>query len=252
MPDLDEGNQEMQEQRVYAAFFWSLVAGFVEPTESHTERKVYRLKIEKLNLRDKSDVMVVSNGSSCDQLYEVLDALFIYPELVDNILERVDYMTSQDVNNSSEAKSIDSGRLFKALRTFRIKEFPLGEKDAVRSTLEIPVLMKKSIKPDMYREDDVLNILRALILEIKKYIDRFCSEKDYPKVLGDFLRDELDIYAANLAIESKESSFDYYDHLFKRTCEIVEEEFEALDLQKHIDAVSELVKSKGTRTESKK
>jgi hypothetical protein len=61
--------------------------------------------------------------------------------------------------------------------------------------------------------------------------------------MGSFLRDELNLYAENLTIESSDSDFDYYDHLFKRTCEIVEDVFEELDLFKDVEAVRELIKT---------
>ena len=40
----------------------------------------------------EDDRMIVSNGTECDKLYEVLDAIAIYPELVERILERIEIL----------------------------------------------------------------------------------------------------------------------------------------------------------------
>lgn len=69
------------------------------------------------------DSLVVSNGTECDKLYEVLDAIAIYPELIQKILSEVETLTINDVN---ENNALEDGMLFSALRTFRIEEPGVG------------------------------------------------------------------------------------------------------------------------------
>lgn len=47
------------------------------------------------------DSLVVSNGTECDKLYEVLDAIAIYPELIQKILSEVETLTINDVNENN-------------------------------------------------------------------------------------------------------------------------------------------------------
>ena len=74
MPDLDEENQKMQENRIYSAFFWGMLARYVELCDVTAERREYRLKIDQLKMKDGLETLVVSNGTPCDHLYEVLDS----------------------------------------------------------------------------------------------------------------------------------------------------------------------------------
>lgn len=240
MTDLDEGNQILQEQRIDAAFFWSLVMGLLEYEYNATERKVYRLRAEKLGMDEADKKLVVSSGADCAHLYEVQDALAIYPKLVDKILERVERLTARDVSDFSTKNILENGELYKSIKELKINQFPLGEDNAVRSIFEMPILMKKSVAPDLYYEENVLAILRTVIAEVKKYLARFCTEADFPAVFGGFLREELKIFIENLKIESKESKFDYYGSVFRGICDIIGKAFDDMDLTKDAKRVDEL------------
>ena len=242
MPDLDERNQALQEHRINAAFFWSLAIGLLEYELNVSERKVYRLRTEKLDIDEMDKRLVVSSGTECDHLYEVQDAFAIYPKLVGSVLEKVEKLTADDVSEFSRANDIEGGELYNCITNFRVNQFPLGEDNSKRSILEMPILMKKSVAPDIYYEENVLAILRAVVLEVKRYISRFCTEMDLPVVFGKFLKEELKLYIANLEKQSKESKFDYFGSLFRGTCDIVGKAFDELDLRKdskEVDIIKE-------------
>lgn len=227
MPDLDEGNQLRQEQRIYAAFFWGLLGDYVDLFDVGAEQRAYRLKVDDLNMESGSDVLVVSNGTPCDHLYEVLDAFAIYPELVDRVLERVEYLTTADINKGIP---LEEGMLFSDLKSFRIKEYPLGNDSRVRSVFDIPFLMKRSIKSEQYYEENVLQILRTEISEIRRYLLRFCSEKELPDVLGGLLRQQFDRMLQDLEAENNPARSIYQDYLFSRACSIIAKALENLGL----------------------
>lgn len=234
MPDLDEENQLMQEQRIYAAFFWGMIGDYVDLFDVGADQQVYRLKVDDLDMDDSSDVLVVSNGTPCDHLYEVLDAFAIYPELVDRVLARVGTLTTMDVD---KGLSPSEGLLESCLNSFRIREYPLGEDNRVRSVFDIPMLMKKSIKSEQYYEESVLQILKAEISEIKKYLLRFCSSKELPEVMGDILHKQFDMFLADVAEENTRGKNMYHDYLFSRTCSIIAKAFEEIGLTKDAKAV---------------
>ena len=100
--------------------------------------------------------------------------------------------------------------------------------------------MKKSVAPDLYYEENVLDILRAVISETKDYISRFCTKLDLPTVYGGFLREELEIFTKNLERESEESKFDYFGSLFRGICDIIAKTFDELELDKDSKYVDEL------------
>jgi len=234
MPDLDDGNQIAQEQRIYAAFFWGLLGDYVDLFDVGADQKAYRLKIDDLDMGDGSDVLVVSNGTPCDHLYEVLDAFAIYPELVDKVLKRVEDLTRSDVDNGIP---VEEGTLVASLDSFRIREYPLGEDSRVRSIFDLPMLMKKSIKSEIYNEESVLQILKAEIAEIKRYLLRFCTSKELPEVMGGILRKQFEMFLADVEEESKRGKSLYSDYLFSRTCSIIAKAFEELNLNRDAKAI---------------
>ena len=230
MPDLDEENQIRQEQRIYAAFFWGLVGDFFELFDVGTEQKMYRLKVDDLDMEEGYDILIVSNGTPCDHLYEVLDALAIYPDLVNKILERVENFTTDDVNTNGSS-SIKDGMLYSYLRTFRIKEYPLGTDGRVRSIFDIPMLMKRSVTSDLYNEESVLQILKAQISEIKNHFTRFFTMKELPEMMGALLREQFELFLSDVESEKERIRDIYHDYLFSRTCSIIAKAFEDLGLR---------------------
>lgn len=155
MPDLDEDNQKKQEYEMYAAFFWAMANRYVYLTEEGSDVRVYKLRNILLNMDD--DSLVVSNGTECDKLYEVLDAIAIYPELIQKILSEVETLTINDVN---ENNALEDGMLFSALRTFRIEEPGVGPENVPSYNIfDLPMLMKKSSTADTYYEANVIDML---------------------------------------------------------------------------------------------
>ena len=234
MPDLDEGNQLMQEQRINAAFFWGLLCGYVNLSDIGTESPAYRLKVDDIGMEETDDVLIVSNGTPCDRLYEVLDSFAIYPELVDNVLRRVEKLTSVDVE---KAISLDEGLLMGNLNTFRIHEYKLGEDNRVRSIFDIPVLMKKSVNSDDYYEPSVLGIIKAEISEIRKYLSRMCETKDMPAVMGELLRQQFELFVSDMEAENIRGKNIYNDNLFSRICSLIAKAFEEMGMEREARAV---------------
>lgn len=227
LPDLDDGNQASQEQRIYAAFFWGLLCDYVDLRDIGADRQAYRLKVDELNMDDETDVLVVSNGTPCDHLYEVLDSFAIYPELVNRVLDRVAQQTEDDVEN---ATPVEEGLLLANISTFWIREYPVEGEFRPRSIFDIPMLMKKSIKSEEYYEESVLQILRAEIAEVQKYLYRVCDPKDAPEVVGSVLRDQFEMFLIDMEEEHRKTRKVYQDNLFSRTCSIIAKTFETLNL----------------------
>ena len=231
MPDLDDGNHITQEQHIDGAFFWAVVGGYVDLFDVGAEQKMYRLKVDDLGMEEGSDVLITSNGTHCDLFYEVLDSLAIYPELVDKIMDRVEYLTADDVSTGM-TNPLEEGILSEFLGSFKVKEFPLGKENKVRSVFDIPMLMKKSVTSETYYEENVLQILKATLAEIKKYLKRFCNDKNMPEVMGALLKNQFNMYLADMEIESEGYKDVFNDYLFSRTCGIIAKEFEDLGLRK--------------------
>ena len=220
MPDLDDENQERQENDICAAFFWGLTAKYIQMFQDDTNNAelIYQLMLDTLKMTENDKTLLVSNGTACDRLYEVLDALYIYPELVEKILDRVSYEQDVEVN---ENKEIEETLLVREAETFRIPEYELGENKDVRSIFDIPMLLKKSMTTDAYDEEKVLRVLRAEISESKKYLEKFCLPKDVSQVVGDFFSKQFDRFIEDMEKESVKWKNIYSDYLFSRICDVI-------------------------------
>ena len=228
MPDLDEENQKKQEYDIYAAFFWSLLRGYVFLTDAGVDQKVY--KLNNIRLRMEDDSLIVSNGTECDKLYEVLDAIAIYPELVENILREVREMTEDDIN---EGTPLEEGILFSSLRNLNIEEPGVGEfNEPATSIFDLPMLMRKSASPDIYHEQSVIEMLKVEIQELKKYLANFCSAKELTELTGKLILEQFDKHLESVKLESKIHPAVYREPLFKKTCNVIANELEEIGLKR--------------------
>lgn len=242
MPDLDEKNQHNQEQRIYAAFFWGLLGTYIYGTWEDGKLK-YSLSPEKFGWTEEPGPMRVSNGTPCDRLYEALDALAIYPGLVTSILESVEKNIQRDLNDAALDVKQD-GFLFNCIDTFRINEFPIGEDKRVRSVLDIPMLMTRSVTPEMrsYFEENAVHILRAELDQIRQYLLRVVGEKMLPQYMGDLLREQFALFLKDVEEEQNAVRDVYHTMIFRRICSTVATTFEELGLHSDSRATERTMK----------
>lgn len=227
VPDLDDGNQIMQENRIYAAFFWGILGDYISLFEDAGKTKIYRIKKEILKFSDGK--LIVSNGTDCDKLYEVLDAIAIYPELVSKILEVIEKKVAFDID---KGKPVEKGLLADYLRDFKCADPGLGaDRVSATSVFSLPMLMKKSTSPDSYYEDNVLNILKVEIAEMERYYGRFYSAKDLPDALGAVIKDQFEKYLNDVEKEKEVEPRIYEGTLFFNICSIIQGKFEDLELE---------------------
>ncbi len=231
MPDLDDGNQELQEYNIDAAFFWGLLGGYIDSfeNENNSNENNYRLMIEELGMQDEySAILTVSNQTPCDRLYEVQDALSIYPALVKSINEKIKLDIENEVNDNKE---FEESFLARQLRTFEIKEFALPS-GGPRSIFSMPFLLKESMTSDIYDEENVIRVLKVEIQEIENYITKFVSAKDYPGVTGSLIKDEFDLLLENIKEQyGAKANNVFKEYLFTRVYSNIAKAVESLDLR---------------------
>lgn len=234
MPDLDERNQQRQEYQVYAAFFWGMLNKHIQLLDDgNSNRPIYRLSSRLVKdigeYSDNNNVLVVSNSTPCDNLYEVIDALSIYPALVNKIIENTEKTIKKEVDTST---SPETGMLVKSLSEFKIREFPVDPncKNDVRSIFDLPILVKKSVPTEQYYEEKVLKILDVSLTEIKKYVYRFCNESEAAPVIGNIISEQYEKYLNFIKCESKTWKKIVNDVLFITTCDKISAFLEEIGL----------------------
>lgn len=230
MPDLDDGNQTLQIDRIYAAFFWGFVDGFIELLDDHGEsQKIYRIVKRVTGSGDKNITLTVSNGTNCDRLYEVLDALSIYPELVDGILQSLKDEIDREIE---DGKTYNNNDLIEACNNIRIRQTTDKEGQAGRQSIfEFPFLMRASMKSDQYEEEDALRMAEVIIAETGKCIQAFCQESEYGEALCSFYQAQFDLMLNNFEKNGSRAAMKL-DFLFKSICSMIIDTLEDMNMRK--------------------
>ncbi len=236
MPDLDDAHQEEMEQEINCAFFWSLVNGYVELFDNGLNNRTYKLQPEELDMeKDSEDTeLIVSNMTPCDCLYEVLDALQIYPKLVTHVNKKICSILKKEVDQNGK---LEQSKLYDRIQTFKVKEFPLGEENEVRSIFDLPLLMKRSVPADIFYEEDAISILHAEIKAIKDFTARLCSDDEAPFAAGRMLRQQFDKLLQDIEKEKQYWPNIYHEELFSRICSTIRKALEGLGLSDQAEYV---------------
>ncbi len=245
LPDLDEGSQARQEEEIHTAFFWGMLAQYVHLEKENASRTVYRPDRNALDLKDDGGDtrLIVSNGTPCDHLYEVLDAFTIYPKLVAVVNERIRARVDSDLYTKTPLRK---SLLFELLSRFRIEEYdartPEGEV-RLRSVFDLPLLMKRSVPTEQYHEDSMIRLLDTIFRELRGYIARFCSKKEFPGAYSDLLEKQFQLFLDNVAAEKDKLNDIYCDSLFTYICKAVAAELEEYATRERAGAVLDKLRS---------
>jgi hypothetical protein len=285
LPDLDEKSQEMQEKRIYKAFFWGILDRYVTLRTESQDKNVYYLDQNKFRTTGNEEVqqklahdtiqledsIIVSNGTPCDHVYEILDAFTIYPALVTAVLGQAKRKTDIDLYDK---KKLHNSYLYDCISNFEIQEFSLGtanneyrerlvdvlnevkQEDLViengmdkdiddilelleklsgdkRSIFEVPIIMKASVPAEMYYEKKVKTMMSGMLDIIKEYIHRFCSEKEYYAEYAALLSSQYGLFLKNISREKEDFPVRdiFHDSLFIYVSGAIQGELEELGLR---------------------
>lgn len=283
LPDLDEKSQEEQEKRIYSAFFWGVVGKYVTLDQEQKGQFVYHLDQNRFNRSDNDEVeqklafdtlqfddhLIVSNGTPCDHVYEILDALTIYPALVMAILGQAKRKSDKDLYDK---KPLKESYLYTSMREFTVQEFQLGKntdtnrkillstidsikqgvisesegvlldtllevindtrRNRQRSIFELPIIMKASVPAEKYYEKKVKRLLDAILETIKVYLHRFCSDKEFFESYRELLIDQYSLFLKNISntVECFPLRDLFHDSMFIYISGSLYREFERLGL----------------------
>lgn len=233
MPDLDEKNQKQQMYDINKAFFWAMVLDLIYRTADTKDRKIYRLRSIQLDMED--DNLYVSNGSDCDQLYEVLDAIAIYPALVHRINDFVAQKMAFDV---SSGKPLTEKKLFRSILNFAIDEPGAGpDHKACRSIFDLPQMMKKSSIPEVYFEQDMLDLLRVILDETYGYLFSVVPRKQVDSIFLELVQQQYALHINDMKEEARSSHNLFNESLFEKSTQIIASALEKLEYYSEADDI---------------
>ncbi|MCD7822449.1 MAG: tubulin-like doman-containing protein [Oscillospiraceae bacterium] len=244
LPELDEKEQKKQEDEIYAAFFWAMLGKYVNFERVNETTSVYRPDRKALGLsgEDSDNRLVVSNGTPCDHLYEVLDSFTIYPELVEVVRKKFNARVDRDLYRKVP---LEESFLFEMLGQYRIDEYEMEDKDAVRSIFALPILMKHSVPSELYFEENMISLLETIFSEIKAYVARFVNKKEFAEAYSKLLRSQFDLFIRNMTATAERDGLEnvFEDSLFTYICKSVADELDELGFHKASVATQETVRS---------
>lgn len=214
MPDLDDFNQSILENDIYTAFAWGMISGKIE--QSVIEDPLSEGNILYKPATRDGERFIVSNGSVCDELYEVIDALAINPPQVQMILddmretmrkEKVHrYMLSESrlmncmnwVNQENalgDTADSEDMALFSTPFRFKIKQFVPGQRPSI---FDLIYWVKESTPAEDVTEEEIYLIVDNMIAMLETYVGQFVDPKEKYKRCFMILMDQFQLFLSNL------------------------------------------------------
>ena len=195
LPDLNESYQKELESRICKAFVNGLLFRKIiyRPKNKSGKEYLYEMTFaESANSQYQNLCeLTVSNGTQCDRLYEVFDAMIINPLAVQAILED----SAADIQRQEKNKiRVRESELIRSLNRFRLAEFS----ESVRSVFELPLLYKCSCPSKSYFHGWTDTMISCIFEILRNYVEHFENEEDVDDEYGKILFRQFELFMNNL------------------------------------------------------
>jgi len=189
MPELDFGFQERQMMKIHQALIYGLIHKVITYRFISTAaggKKVYKYE----NSDERYLDMIVSNGTLCDEFYEILDSLYISPAVVEDMEKIKEKKRARDkVRNSNYA-----GTTFaKDLAEFHLDILHDGE----TSLFEIPIAYYNSLPSSLRFVNEISGLVNAVIQTFKDELAQWENPNDAKFLLCDLLKKQFMLMVDN-------------------------------------------------------
>lgn len=239
LPELDEETQKETEHEIFASLFWALLGKYIRYGKDSGDNYKYTAEAYRLGMKSKADSeiaenLIVTNGTTCDHLYEVLDVFTNFPQLGKHVRDAAENCIARDLYTKT---SLDDSQMMREIRGFTLDEsfdgYDIGL-DRCRSIFEIPILMKASVPTEEYYEPFMTGLLETILDEVVNTVKRFCTKKDSIDRSCEIIRNQYALMTDNIArYEKKESVLT--DSLFDTITDIICARLESFSM--HMDAL---------------
>jgi len=196
MPELDFGFQAEQMMNIHQALIYGLVHRCItlrNISNESTNKKVFKFE----NSDERFVKMVVSNGTFCDEFYEILDSLYISPAVVKDMELIKERKRAKDkVRNSNYEKTTFA----KDLSEFCIPNIHEGK----TSLFEIPLVYYNTLPNSLRFFNEISGIIDAVIQTFKDELAQWENPEDASFILCDLLKEQFMLLMDN---------FDQYETL---------------------------------------
>lgn len=189
MPELDLDYQKKMVTRIHQAMIYGLLfkaITFRKISTAYAKKKVYKYE----NSDERYVDLVVSNGTLCDEFYEILDSLYISAAIVGDIEKITGKKHKRDEVKRS---NYEQTQFAKALEEFQIDDLHEG----TTSIFEIPMFYYNSLPNSMRYSGEIIAMVDAAIKTIQDELTRCESPVDVHPRLCMILVDQFNLLMEN-------------------------------------------------------
>lgn len=189
MPELDFEFMNSQMMKIHQSLIYALVYGAIAQRNLSVAaggKKVFRYE----NSSEKTQDLIVSNGTLCDEFYEILDSLYIDASVVEDIkVIRQRKMERDLVRNSNYVDTSFAS----ALEQFEIRSVHEGR----ASLFEIPLAYYNSLPNSQRFSSEIAGLVEAVIQTFDDELKIFENKDDAKFILCDILKEQFELLMEN-------------------------------------------------------
>lgn len=190
LPEISMNSQYAEMIRVHSSLIYGIVHGFIVVYPSSQvydkDKKIFALEDEEGDINP----LVVSNGTECDEFYEVLDALYRDSASVERIFEMAKERRRFD--EEASCNYADCG-FVKDATTFNIGKGHYGK----TSLFEIPLMYYNSLPKAKLDGNELATMVDAVISVLEQEINRYEKEDDRRPLLAIRLQEQFKLLVQN-------------------------------------------------------
>lgn len=190
LPEISMNSQYSEMIRIHSSLIYGIVHGFIVVYPSSQiydkEKKIFALEDEEGDVNP----LIVSNGTECDEFYEVLDALYRDSASVERIFDmarehrRYDEESSRNYNDCSFVKDA--------------KSFSIGKSHGGETSLfEIPLMYYNSLPKAKLDGNELATMVDAVVNVLEQEINRYEKEEDRKPLLAIRLQEQFALFVKN-------------------------------------------------------
>jgi hypothetical protein len=199
LPDLDDDYQAKQFYEIHRAFVGGLALKIISWETMYSGHRIYRYA----PYENADQGFVVSNGSPCDQFYEVLDALMIDPVAVSEVNDAVAHRISDFIEDEPAASFLKSPLGKSILNGIALPELwnivpAMAERRA--TIFDIATFYAASVPKSEFSDARLRKLSENTLAYLLSEIERVEDDNEVVPSMRTILEDQMASYKENVAL----------------------------------------------------
>lgn len=189
LPEMDLEYQAQKMMSIHQALLYGFLYEKIKHryvSSKYPEKKIFVLE----NLDDELQPLVVSNGTPCDLMYEILDALYNDRSSVKIIEQVIEEKREKDRNKNPDFEKCEFA---KALKTLVVADY---HKEPT-SLFEIPVMYYNSLSCGMRYEGEIATMVQSIISAFNTEVHLRESDDDAKYTYCKLLEEQFELFYKN-------------------------------------------------------